>query len=339
MTTVGELGEFPLIDAIQEVLARRLPSPEGVPLAVGDDAALLSPRPDTWLVVTVDRMVAGLHFLPEASTPRQWGWRAAQVNLSDLAAMGARPRWALLSLSLPPTTPVAAVLAFYEGLADAFAPWGVGVVGGNLTRGERWIVDVTLLGEVPAGGGVRRDGARPGDRLFVTGRLGKGFAGLKLLRTGVAVDPDLAGAALAAYHTPQARLAEGLWLAEQGVTAMIDLSDGLAADLIHLCDASGVGVEVEGAALPVAAEAAAVARALGEDPLAYALAGGDEYELLFTLPPERAEAVQAAWAEVSAVPLTPIGRVLPAAAGRSLRLPDGRTVPLTAEGWDHFRKG
>ncbi|WP_324669898.1 thiamine-phosphate kinase [Geochorda subterranea] len=331
---VSAVGEFGLI----ERLARRLrPPDQDVVVGIGDDAAVVRLGRGRHLLATCDVQVAGVHFLANRVDPFALGRRCAAVNLSDIAAMGGRPTHFLVSLGLPPETPVAFVERLYEGLAQEAARFGADVVGGNVSRSPVLFIDLTLLGE--AGDQVlRRSGARPGDRVLVTGRLGASAAGLAVLaQPGLEASEDDRARVLEAHLTPTPRLLEaGAIVATGGATAMLDVSDGLAQDLGHLCDESGVGVRVWAGSLPVDEATRRVARAAGRDPLEWAVGGGEDYELLFTARPEAVEALIAAVGRAAGTPVSVIGEILPAERGRWLVLPDGREVALGVRGWSHF---
>jgi thiamine-monophosphate kinase len=334
--TVADLGEFPLI----ERLAGRLtPSRADVVAGVGDDVAVIDPEDDRLLLATTDAQVAGVHFVPGRSAPSRLGRKAAAINLSDIAAAGGEPTHLLVSLVLPAATEVAFLEAFYDGLAHESSRWGVEVVGGNVSRGGTLVFDLTLLGRVAAGELLRRDGARVGDRVLVTGRLGAAAAGLHLIMMapGLDVPGEIRHRASDAFEIPEPRVAEGRLLAAAGgVTAMLDVSDGLAADLTHLAEASGVGLRIDGAAVPVAEEAGLVAAAAGRDPLDWALGGGEDYELLFTAAPADAERLAVAVADRTGTAVTDLGEVVPRTEGRELNRPDGRIERLERRGWTHF---
>jgi thiamine-monophosphate kinase len=327
--TVADLGEFALIDRLTALVP---PAGPGVIAGIGDDAAVL--QLSGAVLATCDVQVEGVHFNFALCSPADVGWRSLAVNLSDIAAMGGTPRHALVSLVLPPETETARLDGVYAGLAEAASAHGVAIAGGNVARTSGpLVIDITLLGE--AATPIRRTGARSGDSVWVTGSVGKAAAGLFLLRhpeVDLASRDDL----VAAYRRPAPRVAIGQALAASGrVTAMVDTSDGTAADLLHLLDASNAGVVLDTAALPWAAGMKETAHAAGLDPAAWALGGGEDYELLFTAAPAFEEAAQDL-ARRSGVPLTRIGTVLPAAEGRWFRRPDGRRTALAPTGWDHF---
>jgi thiamine-monophosphate kinase len=333
-----ELGEFTLIARLTSGLEAR----PDVLLGVGDDAAALDLAPGAAhvLVATCDAQVAGSHFLLGFATPEEIGAKALAVNLSDIAAMGAEPLWALVSLTLPPSLDVAVLDGVYAGFRRLARRYGVAVVGGNIAASDGpLVIDVTLLGRAARGALLRRSGGRVGDAVLVTGAIGAAAAGVLLaLQTPLpdAVDATLLERARAAQVAPEPRVAEGRALAASGVvTAMLDISDGLAQDLAHLCAASGVGAELEAAALPIDAAATAVAAAYGRSALALALGGGEDYELLFTVAPEHVEQALGAVQDVEGTARV-IGR-LTAEVGLRLREPDGNVREVEPSGWDHLR--
>ncbi len=334
---IEQQGEFGLIERIRSAL----PAAGGnVLVGIGDDVAVLEIEggSSTQILATCDVQVEGVHFVRGRISPFQLGRKVAAINLSDIASMGGRPLHFLVSLLLPPDTVVADLEHLYDGLAEEASRYGAGIVGGNISRSPVLALDLTLLGEVESGRAWRRSGARAGDLVLVTGTPGMSAAGLALV-----LDPDLRAGAedrkacLTAHLTPVPRLAEARALrAEGGVRAAIDISDGLAADLGHVCDASGVGVEIEAARVPLAPALRRVAEAAGKDPLGWALGGGEDYELLVTAPPDRVQALCDRVAAETGTPMTVIGRVLDASAGRWLVAADGTRRPLTPTGWTHF---
>lgn len=337
---IEELGEFALIAR----LTAGLPSRADVALGVGDDAALLDVSgfaADSLLVATCDAQVERQHFSLGAATPEEIGHKALAVNLSDLAAMGAEPLWALVSLLLPRALDVATLEGIYAGLRSLAARYSVALVGGNVAAVDGPLaIDVTALGRVPRGQALTRAGGAVGDLILVTRTLGAAAAGVLLQGGGDELDSlpaEMRVRARAAQVSPQPRVAEGRALAASGVvTAMLDVSDGLAADLGHLCAASNVGAELDAGAIPVDPAALAVAGALGRDALQLALEGGEDYELLFTVAPERLEQALAAIVEAGGV-ASVIGRLTESGSGLRMRFVDGRIEHLVARGWDHLR--
>jgi thiamine-monophosphate kinase len=314
------LGEFDLIERFFSRGSGR----RDVLLGVGDDAALLEVPPGRALVAAVDTLVEGRHFLPDAP-PDSVGHQALAVNLSDLAAMGADPAWALLSLSVPESDE-AWLQSFAAGLFSLAEQHGVALVGGDTVRGPR-VVTVTALGFVEPAKALRRDGAKPGDLLFVSGWPGEAAAGLEALRSGRT--QGAADRLVRRHQYAEPRLDLGRALRGMASAAM-DVSDGLHGDLQKLCRASGVGARLDLERLPVSAELAG--RRSRADCERCVLFGGDDYELLFTVPAERAAEVEAA--ATPALPVHHIGVIEGEAGVRCER--GGRLEPVRGGGYDHF---
>lgn len=331
------LTESALIDAIR----RRAAGGDGVRVGIGDDCAVLEPTPGTMLVATTDLLIEDVHFRRRYTEPADIGWKSLAVNLSDVAAMGASPRWALIALACPTTTTMEEVEAFYTGLQTLGAEHGVALVGGDTSSSPAgWFVNVTVLGET-IGTPLTRSGARPGDVVAVTGTLGRAAAGLAVLQRSKA-PAGVATGCLAdlttAHLRPRPRVAEGRWLGGAGgVTAMIDLSDGLATDLAHVARESGVGARVDLSRLPVAESTRAVARALGSDALAWATGGGEDYELLLTCGRSVFDRLSEGLERATGARLTAIGEI---EAGRQVAFVDARgRARSAASGWEHFVTG
>lgn len=364
--TVGELGEFPLIDRLKRILGSVSPPP---PLGAGDDAALLPGGTAT--LVTTDVLEENIHFRRGWSLPAEVGFRALEVNLSDIAAMGGIPAWAVVSLVLPARLPVEAAEDLYRGLARSARRAGVRVVGGNVAASAsgRVSIAITVLGRLAGRRAILRSGGRPGDLLIVSGHPGLAALGRRLLEEGGAPPPTtldwrrsleagnpLARKAIHRFVTPEARLGVGVWAARAGATAMIDLSDGLAGDLTHLARASGVGARISLEALPLARGMSLFCAARGWSATDLALSGGDDYEILFAIPearwkkaggraaetPARSEVRQPARSAARRplrppkhAPLAVIGRL--ESASRGLVLVDGeRERVIEAGGYRHF---
>lgn len=312
-------------DLIARYFAR--PTPQAV-LGPGDDCALLAPSPGMELAITTDMLVSGTHFLP-GTDPRQLGWKTLAVNLSDLAAMGARPRWVLLAGSLPDADEDW-LAAFADGLFACAQRYGVDLVGGDTTRGPLNLC-LTALGEVPAGGALRRDGARVGDEVWVSGQPGLAALGLAQLQERTALPDALATRCIAALQQPTPRVELGLALQQrQLASAAIDVSDGLLADLGHIAERSGVDAELfdnQLPRLPIGADARLARHCQ--------LAGGDDYELVFTAPAAKRHQLAELAAQLD-LPLWRIGRIVD--GGGEVRLLDesGNALPLAGKGFDHF---
>lgn len=335
---ISEIGEFALIDRI----ARMLPSaPASVVVGVGDDVAVLRTTTGKYLLATCDVQVENVHFLPEKITPLQLGTKIAAINLSDIAAMGGTPDWALVSLVLPGDRPVSFVDGLYHGMQEQLAAAGAAIVGGNVSRAHAdVIIDFFLMGQVEPQNLLCRSGAREGDLIMVTGSLGDSRAGLELLRNpALRLSPAIRDRAVAKHLTPQPRLREGQALGRCGrVHAMADVSDGLIGDLGHICRASKLGAEIWLADAPVGSACAQVAAAAGVDPLEWALAGGEDYELLFTAAPEAARDIEDLLLQETGTVCRVIGRMTPAARGIQILTADGGRWGGAEHlsGWDHF---
>lgn len=339
-------GEFERIRA----LIAGLPRGEGVVVGPGDDAAVLRPTAAHDLVVTTDTFVEGRHFRRELLSPTEAGVRFAAANRSDLAAMAATPRWAVMALVLPPSWSAAAAAAFEHACAQTLAADGAAIVGGNLSAGDSFSATLTLLGEVPRGAAWTRSGARAGDVLAVTGVPGSAAAFVSIALWGSPPSRDQVPVALIErFVSPPSRLAFAHRLAVAGgVRAAIDVSDGLGADLAHLMRASGVGAVVDEDALPADDALRAAARWLSavaghERGVLPAAEGGllaelqsgpsDDYELLLALDPAAVDACRVAAVE-GGVPFHVIGRFT---EGSGLLLQRGGAIrPMSSRGWDHF---
>lgn len=265
-------------DRIRALTQRFAAESDAVQLGIGDDAAVLRSLPQP-LVLSVDAAVQGVHFDPAFASYREIGARAFTAAVSDLGAMGSTPVAALCALIAPASLARADFDALNLGLAEAAARYACPVIGGNLSSGEALSITTTVVGKLE-GPGLYRAGARPGDRVYVTGPLGSAALGLRLLQLGAAArGPGF----VQAFRAPEARIAQGRALAGSASSA-IDISDGALQDLGHICEASQLGAELEAARLPLAPGMRELAQALGEDPLRLALQGGEDYELIYTLP-------------------------------------------------------
>jgi thiamine-monophosphate kinase len=330
--TVGDLGEHALL---ARILAR-LPRPSSTVLVgPGDDAAVLAPVRNERLVVTTDAVVEGVHFNRAFSTPSDIGHKALSVNLSDLAAMGAVPRWALLSLVLPGSWPVADVEDLVDGLSAQAGRHGVSVVGGNITRTDGpLVVDVTAGGDVQSRRWLTRSGARAGDEIWVSGTLGAASAGLEMLREPGAGKALVDPVCLARHRRPEPRVRLGVAMARaRAARAAMDLSDGLADALRQLAAASNVGVRVDAESLPIEPGAREWWTSHRVDAVLAALRGGDDYELVFAAP-ARGGRLRSVRRHVAAPSLTRIGTFTKDA--RELVLVRGGNDEPVPEGFEHF---
>jgi thiamine-monophosphate kinase len=325
--TVGELGERELIRRIRS----RIVSPSWIVVGPGDDAAVMEPERGTLDVVTTDAFVEGVHFDRRFCPPDAIGHKALAVNLSDLAAMGAAPRAALLSLVLPDSLSVAEIDGILDGFLALAGRYKVALAGGNVTRSPGpLVVDVTAIGSVGRRRVLTRDGARPGDDVYVTGRMGMGAAGLRAFRAGIA-DPEVQ----AHYLRPEPRVRAGTLLGRnRAATACIDLSDGLSDGLAQLAEASGVGIAIDQAVLPLDSVVMRWFEQDCADPVLAAVSAGDDYELLFTSRPAQRGRLRGVRQHVGKLPVTRIG-VVTKERKVVLKTPAGeRTLP---GGFEHFK--
>ncbi len=325
------LGEFGRIDRYFKPLAAGFPGARGL----ADDAAVFGVPPDQELVVTTDAMVAGVHFFPDDS-PGDIAAKLLRTNLSDLAAMGAAPHAYTLVTALPKTVEEDWLAAFAAGLGEDQERFGIGLAGGDSVSTTGPItLSVTAFGLVPKGRALPRWGGRPGDRVFVTGTIGDAALGLQIAFGKLEVADEAArGALLRRLRRPDPRTGVGPRLVGLA-TGCLDVSDGLVADLGHLCEESGCAAVLEAARVPLSASARAV---VGADPvrLALALTGGDDYELLFTAPEEARSALHVLAGETG-VAITEIGRLAGGEAGTvSVIGAAGQPIDLPVRGWDHF---
>ena len=342
--TVSDSTERELIARIR---ARLPPAPPWLLVGIGDDAAVVEPERNRVEVLTVDALVEGIHFDRRFVPPDAIGHRALAVNLSDLAAMGAAPRLALLSMALPAALPLADFDAIADGFTALAARHRLHVAGGNLTRSPGpLLIDVTVMGTVKRRQALTRAGAHPGDDLYVSGTVGTAAAGLRLLQSSDGSHQSSGGPATdtdhrrlkTAYLRPEPRLALGMHLARnRAASACMDLSDGLADGLQQIAEASGVGMTIDAGALPIDPGARAFFEARGEDAAVEALTGGDDYELLIAVRPRTQRRLTAAM-QRGDVMLTRIGRCT-AERGITLRGAGAAAVDLAAlRGFQHFAR-
>jgi len=318
-------GEF---DLINKYFAR--PTPSAI-LGPGDDCALVQPSPGKQLAVTTDMLVAGTHFLPDTD-PKNLGWKALAVNLSDLAAMGAQPRWVTLAGALP-AVDEPWIAAFAEGFFACAAEYGVDVIGGDTTKGPLNVC-ITAVGEVEPGHALRRDGAKVGDQIWVSGRPGLASLGLAYLQGKIKLPEPWPRLCVGALEKPRPRIALGLAL--NGIaSAAIDVSDGLLADLGHIAERSGCAAAVKLVQLPHLPKGESYDADLRRMALECQLTGGDDYELCFTAPGTQSLAI-AHIAATLELPLWNIGEMVAGSGDVTVFDPDGKSVEFASKGYDHF---
>ncbi len=343
-----ELGE----DRFLEMLRERVPaSGPQVKLGIGDDAAALSLPAGEMALLSTDVLVENVHFTRQTLPPRFIGRKAVAVNASDIAAMGGRPVGLLASVCVPVATEVEELLAVFDGIIERTGELGIELVGGNLSQSPGpMIVDVSILGVSLGGRMLTRHGARPGDSIYVSGKLGAAAQGLDLLKEGMAVSASgavlvprqlregpvpLAESCLRAHRDPEPRIQLGQFLCEHNLASTcIDLSDGLSRDLKRICRENGIGARIIETALPIHPGVLAWERVRRRPPLEQALAGGEDYELLFTTGDEQK---LRDWPDEEGVAVTRIGVVTESNQGVKLRMRDGAERALDSAGWDHFQ--
>lgn len=322
-------GEFELIAQI----APYLDAPVDVLAGQGDDAAIVRIG-DQPVCLTTDVLVEGRHFRTDLSSPEDIGWKAVAVNCSDLAAMGAVPSAAVVGLTRPARCDPEHTIGLYRGMREAADRWSVALVGGDTTAGEQLVLSLAMVGHTEGRPPVLRSGASPGDRLILAGTLGAAATALAQVRHGRQPSADL----LAAHRRPQAQVEAGRGLAEAGVTAMIDISDGLGADLAHVCRASHVAARMQWRHLPVAPGVREASEGLGADPVALVCGGGEDFALLAAIGPERvADALAAVRPFTSAREIGVLEAVDSDQPLVALDIGAGRVRELADLGYDHYR--
>jgi thiamine-monophosphate kinase len=327
-----KIGEFGLIDRI----ARLAPvAPADILKGIGDDAAVISINKTRRLLCTTDTLVEGIHFETSFTPPYLLGKKCLAVNLSDIAAMGGTPRWFVVSLSIPPGISYAFIKKLYAGIYAQAKKFGVSLVGGDTTAApDKLVITIALLGMARSGAVVYRHGARSGDAIYVTGFLGDSALGLALLKEHKAAS---SGNPLLKQHLdPEPRVAEGKEIARRkAASSMIDVSDGLLADLRHILEESGVGARLWLGRLPLSSRYRKSAQPGSADYYAAALCGGEDYELLFTVPPEKEKTITAL-RKMFSIPLTRIGEVTEKKGELKILDESGREVSYKREGFTHF---
>ena len=330
-----QIGEFGFINKISRGCVIR---PDNIIRSIGDDAAAFTVAPGQVSLVTTDLLIEQIHFIRKTITGFDLGHKSLAVNLSDIAAMGGVAREAFVSIGIPLKCPLNYIEAVYDGLKHLAAKFDVNILGGDTTRSENdLIINVVVHGIVARDKLLRRDAARPGDIIFTTGYLGDSKAGLHLILNNLPVDSSEMQALYRAHVLPEPHLLEGHFLANQpGIRAAIDISDGLSSDLGHIAEQSAVGAKIFVSEIPVSDSLKKFCGALGFDPLEYALRGGEDYTLLCTAAPEKAEEIAQNFRNAFNRPLFSIGE---ATENNRLEIiyPDGTSKPISPRGWDHFR--
>lgn len=329
-----ELGEFAFIDRITP--GCEVGDPAHVVRGIGDDAAVTLVA-DGVQLITTDLLIERVHFIRGTISPYQLGYKALAVNLSDIAAMGGTPCDAYVSIAIPAAVPVEELDAIYDGMKDLAAASEVNLLGGDTTGSkEDLCINIVVIGRAHPDEVLYRSRARVGDRLLVTGTLGDSAGGLEVLLSDPQVSPDVSAFLLRAHYEPEMYLQEARIFATSGlVHAAIDLSDGLASDLRHICTKSGVGAIVDVAAIPLSDELQTLCEATDHDPVQLALTGGEDYRLLIAADPVGVDELAHMVADTTGRRLHQLGECIEG-DGIRLRHPNGSVQPLSESGWDHF---
>jgi thiamine-monophosphate kinase len=331
---VSELGEFGLIDLLAKMANaprdNQMASWHQLLIGIGDDAAAWQGDASIQLA-TIDSFIQDVHFPSGIASWDELGWKAMAVNLSDIAAMGGLPRYALVSLALPDNTEVDDVTALYTGMLDLAQQWGVAIIGGNISRAPLVAITIAILGTTKKRGRhvLTRSAAKPGELVAVTGYLGAAAAGLEMLTKGLKFDSQATACFRGAFFHPYPRVAEGQLLVDLGVKTAIDLSDGLISDLNQICKNSRVSARVEVERVPIEPR---VKAHFGNKSLELAVSGGEDYELLFTGRAEVVDKVKRA----ATCPITVIGEIVAGNKGVTLVDSQGNPINLGKRGWEHF---
>jgi len=332
---VGGIGEFELI----RLLTSDSVYDERTIVGVGDDCSVYEITKGNYILSTCDMLVEDVHFSRKWASGFFIGCKSIASSLSDIAAMGGKPLFALTSIALPSATPVEFAQDVYIGIRSICRDYHVAVLGGDTVRSpDKVVIDIAMIGECPHGKYILRSGAKAGDAIVVTGALGDSAAGLELLNGNISeCDTERRSHLVEAHLAPEPRSREGLFLAQHfELHSMIDVSDGLAGDLRHICEMSGVGARIWSDKIPLSQSLEQMCRAAAFDPLQFALSGGEDYELLFTLDPNELDRLRKQWYDEFDVPLSHIGEIDGAAGVIRLVSADNQERPLTALSFDHF---
>lgn len=328
-------SEFEFIRKLISKLSKKTP---GVIIGAGDDTCVIKQTENSYLLATTDSQVDGVHFLSRLASANDIGRKSVAVNVSDIAAMGGRPTYCLVSLILPKFLSEDYIDNLYDGIVEECKKYDIAITGGNISTGKELVVDIFMLGEAPPDRLLRRDGARPGDKILVTGNLGEAAAGLQLLlNPKLEVSNENRKALLSRQFTPAPRLKEAQIIAElKRATSMIDISDGLGQDLDHICESSKVGARIFEEKIPINNAVMEAAEKAGKNGWELAINGGEDYELLLTAPESAVNSIILSVKRETRTDVNVVGEILPESEGKWLVLKGGKSIPLPVEGWDHF---
>ena len=332
MLKISDISEFNLIKRLEAViLAHANPNPTTlVRTSIGDDAAVISPVDDIQ-VVTTDTMVENVHFRNETTTMVELGWKAIAVNYSDIAAMGCEPMYSVVTLGLRSDQLVESIEDIYRGVCKIVNCYGGEIVGGDIVKSDTFFISVTVVGRSQSGNVLKRDSAKVGDLIGVTGQLGCSGAGLSALQKPLDVDDETKKHLIKSHNMPNPKLSAGIKLADYGIKTAMDISDGLINDLTKICEASNVGASVKSDTLPVDKY---LKCAFPERYLEFATSGGEDYELLFTGPPNIMKTIN----DQAIINMKLIGSIIEGPSRVAIVDSKGDDLPISTGGWDHFRE-
>ncbi len=337
-----DIGEFGLIKKLTKNITL---DKERVIVGVGDDVAVVKTEAEKYLLLTCDILIEGTHFTKETITPYQLGKKVVAINVSDIAAKGGIPKQALISIGLPKGTKVVYVEQIYRGIKEQSKKFNIDIVGGNTALSkDKIFIDLFLVGEIKPDLLLLRSGAKPGDKILVTGNLGNSSAGLKIIENHDLKPEDIKFEKKykiklkQAHLSPNPRLLEGRIIAKNNLAnSMMDISDGLSSDLAKICEASNVGAIIWEEKIPVSKETLAFAKSIGKSPFNFALHGGEDYELLFTTPKESVEIIIKKIQRETKTKVTEIGEIKDRKFGIKIVKTNGGMTPLNTYGWNHFK--
>ena len=329
-----EIGEFGFIESIKEECATTY---KNVIKGIGDDCAVFGPSSGRVLLFTTDMLVEDIHFLKTKMTPYQLGWKSIAVNLSDIAAMGGRPLVLLISLAIPPETDVELMQDFYKGMKTICEQYEVSIAGGDTSASpDKLVINISLIGDARQNEVLYRSGARSGDSIYLTGNVGDSFAGLKIIKKEISSPKSIESHFIKIHNEPNPLIETGMTIAASGLaTAMIDVSDGLVLDLGHICKESGVGAILFRDKIPLSSELKLLASREKFNPLELALSGGEDYQLLITVPNGNIKDFEIVGKNKGLLPLYLIGKI---AEGKGITMvnDDGSLEEIDIKGFNHF---
>ena len=330
----SEIGEFGFIESIKKECIASL---KGVIKGIGDDCAVFGPYSGRVLLFTTDMLIEDIHFLMDKITPYQLGWKAIAVNLSDIAAMGGRPLFILLSLGIPVEMNVELIQDIYKGMKDICEHYTVNILGGDTVASpDKLIINISLIGDAKEKEVIYRSGARPGDKIYLTGNVGDSAAGLKILKTEISPPNSIGSHFIKVHNEPKPLIETGRIIATSGLaSAMIDLSDGLLSDLGHICKESGVGAMLFRSKIPLSSKLKLLASLANFNPLDIALSGGEDYLLLVTVPEEKIQDLELLFKDKRPSPLYLVGEIKEK-EGIGMVNDDGSIEEIVLRGFNHF---